>query len=157
MALESIGSALARPPHFAPRHAGNTAAYPVSAQYPFHLISTLTPKADIRGRHCDVRFVPKADMRTPRANAVVADRPRPPEHRQPIISGLRNEFSHGRAGVTESIRSIYADDGTQWQEIATPPQHGRIKAGGATTVQKQSVLASKLIPEKTRELAKRNF
>src|SRR6516165_8831673 len=116
-------------------------------------MSALPPKADIRGRHCDVRFMPKADMRTPRANAVVADRPRPPEHRQPIISGLRNEFSHGRAGVTESIRSIYADDGTQWQEIATPPQHGRIKAGGATTVQKQSVLASKLIPEKTRELA----
>src|SRR6516162_3487696 len=56
MALESIGSALARPPHFAPRHAGNTAAYPVSAQYPFHLISTLTPKADIDPQSADVRF-----------------------------------------------------------------------------------------------------
>jgi hypothetical protein len=57
----------------------------------------------------------------------------------------------------KSIRSIYADYGTQWQEVAIPPQHGRIKASRATTVQKQSVLALKLISEKTRELAKRNF
>src|SRR5262249_62149172 len=81
---------------------------------------------------------------------------------EPIISGPRNgsaivSVSRGRAGVTKSIRPIYADYGTQWQEVAIPPQHGRIKAGGAATVQKQSVLASKLIPEKARELAKRNF
>src|SRR5262249_40424735 len=56
-----------------------------------------------------------------------------------------------------SIRSVYADYGTQRQEIAIPPQHGRIKAGRAPAVQKQSVLAPKLIPEETRELAKRNF
>ena len=79
---------------------------------------------------------------------------------EPIIT--RNEFallgvSQGRAGVTKSIRSIYADYGTQGQEVAIPPQHGRIKAGRATAVQKQSVLASELIPEETREFAKRNF
>src|SRR6516164_6487332 len=101
---------------------------------------------------------PKRDIRTlSKQTRWSPDRPRPPEQRRADNQWVRNEFSHGRAGVTESIRSIYADDGTQWQEIATPPQHGRIKAGRATTVQKQSVLASKLIPEKTRELAKRNF
>ena len=56
-----------------------------------------------------------------------------------------------------SIWSIYANYGTQRQQVAIPPQHGRIKAGRATAVQKQSVLALKLIPEETRELAKRNF
>lgn len=56
-----------------------------------------------------------------------------------------------------SIRSVYADYRTQRQEVAIPPQHGRIKAGRATAVQKQSVLASKLIPEETRELAKRDL
>src|SRR6516164_623622 len=35
-----------------------------------------------------------------------------------------------------SIRSIYGDHGTQWQEAAIPPQHGRIKTGRATAVQK---------------------
>jgi hypothetical protein len=57
----------------------------------------------------------------------------------------------------KSIRSIYANHGTQWQEVAIPPQHGRIKASRATSVQKQSVFASKLIPEETRELTERNF
>ena len=90
------------------------------------------------------------------------DRPRPPEHRRADNQRAHNEsatvsLSHGRAGVTKSISSIYADYGTQWQEVAIPPQHGRIKAGRATAVQKQSVLASKLISEKTREFAKRNF
>jgi hypothetical protein len=37
-------------------------------------------------------------------------------------------------GVAKSIRSIYADYGTQWQEVAIPPQHGRIKAGRAAAV-----------------------
>ena len=56
-----------------------------------------------------------------------------------------------------SIRSVYTYYGTHRQEVAIPPQHGRIKAGRATAVQKQSVLALKLIPEELRELAKRNF
>jgi hypothetical protein len=59
--------------------------------------------------------------------------------------------------LTTSIRSVYADYGTQWQEVAISPQHRRIKAGRATAVQKQSVLASKLIPEEMRELPKRNL
>src|ERR1051325_2790112 len=62
-----------------------------------------------------------------------------------------------RLKESKSIRSIYSDHGTQWQEVAIPAQHGRIKAGRATTVQKQGVLASKLIPEETRELTERNF
>jgi opacity protein-like surface antigen len=90
------------------------------------------------------------------------DRPTPRQHRRADNQRLAMKSatvspSHGRAGVTKSIRSIYTDYGTQWQEVAIPPQHGRIKAGRATAVQKQSVLASKLIPEKTRELVKRNF
>jgi hypothetical protein len=52
----------------------------------------------------------------------------------------------------ELITSIYADYGSQWQEVVIAPQHGRIKAGRATAVQKQSVVASKLIPEETRKL-----
>jgi hypothetical protein len=68
-----------------------------------------------------------------------------------------SESGQARADVTKSIRSIYADHRADWQEVAIPPQDGRIKAGRATTVQKQSVLASKLISEKTRELTKRNF
>jgi hypothetical protein len=78
--------------------------------------------------------------------------PNPPTQRN-----APGAISRGRAGVAKSIRSVYADYGTQRQEIAIPPQYGRIKAGRATTVQKQSVVASKLIPEKTRKLAKRNF
>ena len=35
-----------------------------------------------------------------------------------------------------SIWSVYADYGTQWQEVAIPSQHWRIKTGRATTVQK---------------------
>ena len=70
----------------------------------------------------------------------------------PLTAGTASHFAS-----THSIRSIYADYGTQWQEVAIPPQHRRIKAGRATAVQKQSILASKLVPEKTRELAKRNF
>src|SRR5580704_10135899 len=72
-------------------------------------------------------LLPKPDIRTP------------PEHRRADNQRTRNEsaivsLSHGPAGVTKSIRSIYADYGTQWQEVAIPPQHGRIKAGRATAV-----------------------
>ncbi|MGB9410648.1 MAG: hypothetical protein WCB26_05445, partial [Pseudolabrys sp.] len=56
-----------------------------------------------------------------------------------------------------SIWSIYANYGTQRQQVAIPPQHGRIKAGRAAAIQKQSVLALKLIAEELRELVKRNF
>ena len=52
---------------------------------------------------------------------------------------------------------LYADYGTQRQEVAIPRQHGRIEAGRAAAVQKQGVLTPKHILEETRELAKRNF
>ena len=77
-----------------------------------------------------------------------------------MSASLPHSESPARWGDSQevtSIRSVYADYGTQWQEVAIPPKHGRIKAGRATAIQKQSVLASKLIPEETRELAKRNL
>jgi len=40
----------------------------------------------------------------------------------------------GRAGVTKSIRSIYADYGTQRQQVAIPSHQRRIKAGRATAI-----------------------
>jgi hypothetical protein len=62
-----------------------------------------------------------------------------------------------RTPVSWLFLSVYANDGAQRQEVAIPPQRGRIKAGRAAAIQKQSVLALKLIAEETRELAKRNF
>jgi hypothetical protein len=56
-----------------------------------------------------------------------------------------------------SIRPVYADYGPQRQEVAIPSHRGRIKTGRATAVQKQSVLAPKLIAEESRKLAERNF
>ena len=52
-----------------------------------------------------------------------------------------------------SIRPVYADYGPQRQEVAIPSHSRRIKTGRATAVQKQSVLAPKLIAEETRKLA----
>ena len=75
-------------------------------------------------------------------------------------SGLASRFPGDaclRAEAAVSIRSVYTYYGTHRQEVTIPPQHGRIKAGRATAVQKQSVLALKLFPEELRELAKRNF
>ena len=73
------------------------------------------------------------------------------------MSALREVGESSPVSVAESIRSIYADYRTEWQEVAIAPQHGRIKAGRATAVQKQGVLATKLIPEKARELTERDF
>jgi hypothetical protein len=151
----------------------------VRVVFSVRLMSALPPKADIAERKWDVRFVPKAEIaetavrsdvyaaRTAGECAIWACRFRKrPIGEDRIKFCRRGRDAAGasstvwmkrRAGVTKSIRPIYADYGTQWQEVAVPPQHGRIKAGRATAVQKQSVLASKLIPEKTRELAKRNF
>jgi len=49
----------------------------------------------------------------------------------PLIGSRRPESS-----LIRSIWSVYADYGTQWQEVAIPSQHGRIEAGRATAVQK---------------------
>src|SRR4029077_16893811 len=43
------------------------------------------------------------------------DKPRPPEQRR-IVS-----LSHGRAGVTKSIGSIYADYGARGRGVPIPP------------------------------------
>jgi hypothetical protein len=78
-----------------------------------------------------------------------------------MLSRARKIGGNSKAAETfqdaASIRSVYADYGTQRQEVAIPRQHGRIEAGRAAAVQKQGVLTPKHILEETRELAKRNF